>query len=149
MQMIYLKDILQFHVPFKLISDIPCVQEYILKGVVNAALGQEMGSVSIKPLVICSLQSYVCGKDQNEHQISTSNKLTNRLFCSSFYFSISPSPDSIVKRILCYLKTKKGNSLVVQWLGLGALTARDPGSSPGWGTKVLQAAQHGQKNRTK
>lgn len=33
--------------PVKLISVITCFQEYILKGVVNAALGQEMGSVSM------------------------------------------------------------------------------------------------------
>ena len=29
-----------------------------------------------------------------------------------------------------------GNSLVVQWLGLSASTARVPGSIPGWGTKI-------------
>lgn len=32
------------------------LQEYILKGVVNAALGQEQGSVSVLPMfVICGL----------------------------------------------------------------------------------------------
>ena len=35
------------------------------------------------------------------------------------------------------------NSLVVQWLGLHILTAEGPGSIPGQGTKILQAAQHG------
>ena len=34
---------------------------------------------------------------------------------------------------------------MVQWLGLGALTARGPGSIPGQGTKILQAMWHGQK----
>ena len=34
----------------------------------------------------------------------------------------------------------KGNSLVVQWLGLEGL-----GLIPGWGTKIPQASQHGQK----
>ena len=38
-----------------------------------------------------------------------------------------------------------GNSLVVQWLGLHAFTAEDPGSIPGQGTKIPQAASHGQK----
>ena len=32
-----------------------------------------------------------------------------------------------------------GNSLVVQWLGLCTLTAKSPGSIPGWGTKIPQA----------
>ena len=31
-----------------------------------------------------------------------------------------------------------GNSLVVQWLGLQASTAGDPGSIPGWETKIPQ-----------
>ena len=39
------------------------------------------------------------------------------------------------------------NSLVVQWLGLGAFTVMAPGSVPGWGTKILQAAQRGQKRK--
>ena len=33
-----------------------------------------------------------------------------------------------------------GNSLVVQWLGLHAFTAKGPGSIPGQGTKIRQAA---------
>ena len=40
-----------------------------------------------------------------------------------------------------------GSSLAVQWLGLGAFTAVDPGSIPGWGTKILQAAWGGQKKK--
>ena len=36
-------------------------------------------------------------------------------------------------------------SLAVQWLGLCTSTAEGPGSTPGWGTKILQAAWHGQK----
>ena len=42
----------------------------------------------------------------------------------------------------------KGNSLAVQWLGLGTFTAEGPGSIPGWGTKILQAKWHGQKTKT-
>ena len=42
-----------------------------------------------------------------------------------------------------------GTSLVVQWLGLGAFTAMAPGSIPGRGTKILQAARHGQKKKKK
>ena len=38
-----------------------------------------------------------------------------------------------------------GNSLVVQWLGFRASTARGPGSIPSWGTKILQATWHGQE----
>ena len=39
----------------------------------------------------------------------------------------------------------KGNSLVVQWLGLCAFTAKGLGSIPGQGTKMPEAAWHGQK----
>ena len=38
-----------------------------------------------------------------------------------------------------------GNSLMVQYLGLGALTARGLDSLPGWGIKIPQAMQHSQK----
>ena len=34
---------------------------------------------------------------------------------------------------------------MVQWLGLRAFTAEGPGSVPGQGTKIPQAARHGQK----
>ena len=37
------------------------------------------------------------------------------------------------------------NSLVLQWLGLCAFTAKDPGSIPSWETKISQPAQCGQK----
>ena len=37
------------------------------------------------------------------------------------------------------------NSLLVQWLGLGAFTAKDPGSIPSWGTKTPQVGWYGQK----
>ena len=40
-----------------------------------------------------------------------------------------------------------GNSLVVQWLGLHALTAEGPGSIPGRGTKIPQATWYGQKKK--
>ena len=40
-----------------------------------------------------------------------------------------------------------GNSLVVQWLGVHAFTAQGLGSIPGWGTKILQDARCGQKQR--
>ena len=39
------------------------------------------------------------------------------------------------------------NSLVVQWLGLSAFTAKGAGSIPGRGTKIPHAAQCGQKNK--
>ena len=40
-----------------------------------------------------------------------------------------------------------GNSLVVQWLGLGPLTAVGLGSISGQGTKISQAPWHGKKNK--
>ena len=42
-----------------------------------------------------------------------------------------------------------GNSLVVQWLGLSALTAEAPCLIPGWGTKIPQAGRCGKKKNTK
>ena len=36
------------------------------------------------------------------------------------------------------LKIKAGNSLAVQWLGLGTFTAEGLGSFPGWGNKILR-----------
>ena len=36
-------------------------------------------------------------------------------------------------------RQERGNSLVVQWLGLRAVTADGPGLIPGQGTKILQA----------
>ena len=38
-----------------------------------------------------------------------------------------------------------GNCLVVQWLGLHVLTAKDVGSIPSWGTKILQITWCSQK----
>ena len=42
-----------------------------------------------------------------------------------------------------------GNSQSVWWLGLHASTARGPGSLPGRGTKILQAARCGPKKKKK
>ena len=39
----------------------------------------------------------------------------------------------------------RGTSLAVQWSGLRASTAEGPGSIPGPGTRIPQAAWHGQK----
>ena len=39
-------------------------------------------------------------------------------------------------------KLGRGNSLLVQWLGLHAFTAKGMGSIPGRGTKILQAVRH-------
>ena len=47
--------------------------------------------------------------------------------------------------VLIHQLKERGNSLVVQWLGLCASTDRGPGSIPGWGNKVPQAARHGNK----
>ena len=38
-----------------------------------------------------------------------------------------------------------GNSLVVQWLGLSAFTAKGTGSIPGQGTKIPQATHQKKK----
>ena len=43
------------------------------------------------------------------------------------------------KHVVPHTLKHKGNSLAVQWLGLGAFTAGGPGSIPGQGTKISQA----------
>ena len=43
------------------------------------------------------------------------------------------------------IKKEVGNSLVGQWLGLGAFTAEGPDSIRGWGTKSLQSVQCGRE----
>ena len=48
-----------------------------------------------------------------------------------------------------YYQEVIGNSLEVQWLGLGAFTAVDRALIPGRGTKILQIGQRGQKNKIK
>ena len=40
-----------------------------------------------------------------------------------------------------------GNSLVVQWLGLCAVSAEGLGSIPSWGTKIPEAEKHDWKKR--
>ena len=49
----------------------------------------------------------------------------------------------------CYEKEWQSDcaSLAVQWLVLHASTTGDMGSTPGQGTKILNAMQHGQKNK--
>ena len=42
-----------------------------------------------------------------------------------------------------------GNSLLVQWLGLCTLTAKNPGSIPGWGNKIPQAVLGYYKKKNK
>ena len=48
---------------------------------------------------------------------------------------------------VCVKKHCVGNSLVVQWLGLGAFTAESLGSVPGCGTNIPQAVRCGQKKK--
>ena len=52
-----------------------------------------------------------------------------------------------LKRALCLWANQllRGNSLVVQWLGLHTSNAGVTGLIPGWGTKIPPAAQRGQK----
>ena len=42
-----------------------------------------------------------------------------------------------------------GTSLLVQWLGLHASTAKGMGVIPGWGTWIPYAAWHSQKKKEK
>ena len=57
-----------------------------------------------------------------------------------FHLSHQGSPRASGLKIL-----KTENSLMVQWLGFHASTVGGRGLNPGWGTKILYAAQQGQK----
>ena len=57
-----------------------------------------------------------------------------------FHLSHQGSPRASGLKIL-----KIENSLMVQWLGFHASTVGGSGLNPGWGTKILYAAQQGQK----
>ena len=50
-----------------------------------------------------------------------------------------------IKHSLVFPVEPPGNSLVVQWLGLGAFTDEGLGSTPGWGIKILKVTQCSQK----
>ena len=68
--------------------------------------------------------------------------------------SLCCTPETNTTLYFNYTSIKKrkktiGNSLAVQRLGLSVFTAVAPGSIPGWGTNILQAAWCGQKNQTK
>lgn len=64
----------------------------------------------------------------------TLNKMTGLLF------------QSLLHQIN-YSHINSGNFPVVQHLGLGAFTAEGPSSTLGWGTKIPQASQNGQKKK--
>lgn len=57
--------------------------------------------------------------------------------------------EHFLKRKIIWKIKAKGNSLVVQGLGLCALMAEGLGSIPGCKTKIPQDAHHGQKKKEK
>ena len=77
------------------------------------------------------------------------------MLCLQKYLEASPSLPGLFTIRITYsfnlisllLKMNKGNSLVVQWLGLCAITAKGAGSIPGRGTKITPATQHSQKRK--
>ena len=56
---------------------------------------------------------------------------------------------SIIRSQQVIKNGETGTSLAVQWLRRRASTAGGEGLSPGQGTKILHAVQHGQKNKIK
>ena len=58
-----------------------------------------------------------------------------------------PDTEGQVLRDPVYMK-HPGNSLEGLWLGL-SFSDEGVGSSPGWGNKIPQAAQHGQRKKGK
>ena len=66
-----------------------------------------------------------------------------------FYFFVNCLWASFEKNCENTKKISKGNSLVDQWLGLGALTARCMGLIPGQGIKIPQVAAKNLKKKKK
>ena len=64
-------------------------------------------------------------------------------------FSNESAKQYMQKYQVVYIEINLGNSLAVQWLGLGTFTevAWVEGSIPDLGTKIPQAAWHGQKEK--
>lgn len=60
---------------------------------------------------------------------------------------ITESKDSNILMANEIVKALLGNFLVIQWLGLQAFTAKDVGSTPGWGTTILKAMQCSQRKK--
>ena len=79
--------------------------------------------------------------------------------CASFSFSWWPhllwvplnSTHTDTIEVVQYSSSKylTGNSIAVQWLRLGTVTAVAPGSIPDQRTKIPQTTQHGQKKEKK
>ena len=82
--------------------------------------------------------------------ISGKNRILSHLFLSSYnHYVITINSPPKEQRYLSYLQKEKmtaGNSLVAQWLGLGDFVCWTLGSTPGQGTKIMQAMWHDQKN---
>ena len=66
------------------------------------------------------------------------------LHCTYFLHYYKP-----LKTLQLKKKLSSGNSRVVQWLALVSLTAGTLGLISGWGTKIPQAVQCGQKQQQK
>ena len=97
----------------------------------------------------------VQGGDFSEGKTSIlKNKIKYSLFINLYSFmymdlkvrqvSGSTGPIFFWAHLIFWSNKSTGNALVIQWLGYGTFTAEGPGSVPGWGTEILQAAWHGQ-----
>ena len=73
---------------------------------------------------------------QQDPRVSLATPRTCSLIFSELYYLPPQSPSAFKKKL------RWGNSLAVLWLGLSIFTA---GLISGWGIKILQATQHGQK----
>ena len=87
--------------------------------------GRSPGEGNGNPLQYSSLENPM---DGGVCQATVHGVTKIQTWLSSFTIICMVSKEDIVK-----------NSLVVQWLGLGPLSARDPGSVTGQGSKILQA----------
>lgn len=98
-------------------SVIACFQEYILKGVVNAALGQEMGSVSMKSLLIYSLQSYSVWKKKPTN-VNVQPAASLQIGSSAVLISPYPPIRSHCKKNCVKDKKKREKSLMLRIVAL-------------------------------
>ena len=112
------------------------------------------------PNVICFISERYRPRTQ-DFRLSSRNSLLCTFFSSFFWPQGMWDPSSPTRDRALYsikilsihqnldLELNLGNSLAVQWLGLGTFTAKVPGSIPGQGTKIPQAKSLGQKRKKK
>ena len=74
--------------------------------------------------------------------------LSNEILKLQQHNSKRKKAERVKVSIILFQESTARDFLEVQWLGLHSFTAEGPGSIPGWGTKIPQAAWHSPKKKS-